>query len=181
MKPFLVNRDVVMASLRCDMGPYKLNNWCESMNLSSINPSTFSKYSKEFYSLNNKAADLLFIKAGELVKEMQRELFPMLEREGLPDVPIQEGTPADPIQIPVSFDGTWNRRGFSSLVGIGCVIDHLTGLVIDAHVMSKHCQTCAITGEALRTSKMPGAQRRYEAWKLNHDPDCDINFDREFI
>ena len=90
---FIYKPDVVMASLRCDMGRYKLNNWYESMNLSSINPSTFSKYSKEFYSLNIKAADLLFIKAGELVKKMQRELFLMLERESLPDVPIQEGTP----------------------------------------------------------------------------------------
>ncbi|GFX51862.1 uncharacterized protein TNCV_3062801 [Trichonephila clavipes] len=37
----------------------------------------------------------------------------------------------------VSFDGTWLTRGHTSLIGVGCVIDMLTGYVVDFEVMSK--------------------------------------------
>ncbi|KAE8742066.1 hypothetical protein FOCC_FOCC012393 [Frankliniella occidentalis] len=35
------------------------------------------------------------------------------------------------IDIDVSFDGSWHRRGFSSLYGIAAVIDIATGLIVD--------------------------------------------------
>jgi len=35
------------------------------------------------------------------------------------------------INISVSFDGTWQKRGFTSHYGIGVCIDIFTGLVID--------------------------------------------------
>lgn len=41
-----------------------------------------------------------------------------------------------------SFDGSWHKRGHNSLYGIGCVIDVLTGLVVDYEVMSKYCHLC---------------------------------------
>ncbi|GFO17376.1 hypothetical protein PoB_004388100 [Plakobranchus ocellatus] len=44
------------------------------------------------------------------------------------------------MQIAVSFDGSWLTRGHKSMVGIGCVVEVLTGLVLDSHVMSQHCQ-----------------------------------------
>ncbi|GFU77302.1 uncharacterized protein TNCV_2773971 [Trichonephila clavipes] len=44
--------------------------------------------------------------------------------------------------IAVSFDGTWLTRGHTSQIGIGCVVDTLTGYVIDYEIMSKYCPTC---------------------------------------
>ncbi|GFU39371.1 uncharacterized protein TNCV_1716441 [Trichonephila clavipes] len=35
-----------------------------------------------------------------------------------------------------SFDGTWLTRGHTSLIGVGCVIDMLTGYVVDSEVMN---------------------------------------------
>ena len=46
------------------------------------------------------------------------------------------------INIQVSFDGTWQKRGFSSNYGVGVCIDVLTGLVIDYEVLSLYCQSC---------------------------------------
>ena len=43
------------------------------------------------------------------------------------------------IDIQVSFDGTWRKRGFSSNYGVGVWIDVLTGLVIDYEVLSLYC------------------------------------------
>ncbi|GFV57006.1 uncharacterized protein TNCV_1678871 [Trichonephila clavipes] len=44
--------------------------------------------------------------------------------------------------IDVTFDGTWLTRGHSSQIGVGCVIDLLTGFVMDFEVMSKRCIEC---------------------------------------
>ncbi|GFV55635.1 uncharacterized protein TNCV_1821221 [Trichonephila clavipes] len=37
--------------------------------------------------------------------------------------------------IDVTFDGTWLTRGHSSQLGVGCVIDLLTGFVMDFEIM----------------------------------------------
>ncbi|GFO08762.1 hypothetical protein PoB_003526700 [Plakobranchus ocellatus] len=63
---------------------------------------------------------------------------------------LQNGTSLgenDPIDIAVSYDGSWLTRGHSSMIGIGCVIDVLTGYVLDFHVMSTFSQACQTTGE----------------------------------
>ncbi|GFW63476.1 uncharacterized protein TNCV_401421 [Trichonephila clavipes] len=44
--------------------------------------------------------------------------------------------------IDVTFDGTWLTRGHSSQIGVGCVIDLLTGFVMDFEIMSKRCIEC---------------------------------------
>ena len=41
--------------------------------------------------------------------------------------PEEEGM----INIAVSYDGAWQKRGYSSNNGLGCVIDILTGLPVD--------------------------------------------------
>ncbi|GFW54022.1 uncharacterized protein TNCV_3828301 [Trichonephila clavipes] len=53
--------------------------------------------------------------------------------------------------IGVSYDGSWLTRGHTSNIGIGvgCVIDLLTGFVIDYEVMSKRCGECEQTKFAL--------------------------------
>ena len=53
------------------------------------------------------------------------------------------------IDISVSHDGTWHKRGHTSNYGVGCVIDILTGLVIDFEVISKYCHTCSLTEKTL--------------------------------
>ncbi|GFV33901.1 uncharacterized protein TNCV_1081971 [Trichonephila clavipes] len=42
------------------------------------------------------------------------------------------------------FDGTWLTRGHTSLIGVGCVIDMLTGYVVDFEVLSKVCRHCSV-------------------------------------
>ena len=53
------------------------------------------------------------------------------------------------IDISVSFDGTWHRRGHISNYGVGVVIEIFTGLLIDYCVLSKYCHECAITKKGL--------------------------------
>ena len=46
------------------------------------------------------------------------------------------------VDVLVSCDGTWQKRGYSSLFGAVFIIVHKTGKVIDSHVMSKVCAGC---------------------------------------
>ena len=46
------------------------------------------------------------------------------------------------IGIPVSFDGTWSKRGFTANHGVSFVISAETGKVLDCEVVSKFCSAC---------------------------------------
>ena len=71
----------------------------------------------------------------------------------------------------VSFDGTWAKRGFTSLTGVVFVISIDTYEVLDYHVLSTSYQKCA-----LRQSKCGDDEfehRKIERKAMNN---CDIHF-----
>ncbi|GFW01588.1 uncharacterized protein TNCV_4085031 [Trichonephila clavipes] len=45
-----------------------------------------------------------------------------------------------------SYDGTWQKRGHTSNLGLGIIIDILSGLVLDFEVLSKYCHNCVVAG-----------------------------------
>ena len=48
------------------------------------------------------------------------------------------------VDAAVTFDGTWAKRGFTSLPGVVFVLSVDNGEVLDYHVLSKSCQRCAL-------------------------------------
>ena len=72
------------------------------------------------------------------------------------------------IDLGVSYDGSWHRRGHTIHHGVGTIIELETGLVIDTHVMSNYCFVCA---KGLATS-----DANYDAWYNNHRTVCQKNF-----
>ena len=79
----------------------------------------------------------------------------------------------DTINIAVSFDGTWSKRGFTANYGIGVVIAVETGEVLDYAVMSKSCEKCKAA------EKLKGDLEKYKQWKANHasQGECQKNFE----
>lgn len=79
---------------------------------------------------------------------------------------------SDMLDAAVSFDGTWAKRGFTSLTGIVFVISLDTGEVLDYHALSKFCQTCD-----LKTSRCK-SDEEFQEWHIEHlaSGECDINF-----
>ena len=72
------------------------------------------------------------------------------------------------IDILISCDGTWQKRGFSSLFGVVFIIAYETGKVIGYAVLSKHCSGC---------KKWEGKDQttdEYRMWKDQHV--CTANF-----
>ena len=70
------------------------------------------------------------------------------------------------VDVSVSFDGMWHKRGFTSNYGVGIVIDVATGLVLDHVVLSKYCQSCA-----QNANRHMDDQERHD-WEREHRPYC---------
>lgn len=70
--------------------------------------------------------------------------------------------------ITVSGDGSWRKRGYSSLYGMTSLIGWRTGKVIDIQVKSKYCKACE-----LWVNKIDSVE--YEEWYEEHKESCKSN------
>ncbi|KAK6167991.1 hypothetical protein SNE40_021903 [Patella caerulea] len=50
------------------------------------------------------------------------------------------------LDIAVSYDGSWQRRGHTSNHRVGFVIEALTGLILDYGIRSKYFTECELIG-----------------------------------
>lgn len=50
--------------------------------------------------------------------------------------------PNDILDVKVTCDGTWSRRGFAAIHGVVVVISWDTGQVLDFQIMTKSCNAC---------------------------------------
>lgn len=90
--------------------------------------------------------------------------------------------------VVVSADGTWMRRGFSSLYDAMSVIAWDIGQVVDAFVASRFCSICSNTAkymlEVCSACSKKATKRRagtltaevFETWKAAHQPFCSANY-----
>ena len=70
-------------------------------------------------------------------------------------------------EIAVSGDGTWQKRGFSSLHGVATLIGMKTGKVIDIIVKSSYCKVC----EFLKKNQDENTEDR----RKQHEAVCESN------
>ena len=78
---------------------------------------------------------------------------------------------SDVIDIGVSVDGSWQRRGFSSLNGVVAAISIDNGKVIDVEPLSRYCRECAVNSRKIKDEKT------LKLWKETHieQNGCKIN------
>lgn len=74
----------------------------------------------------------------------------------------------DSNKLTVSGDGTWKKRGFTSLFGVSTLIGWLSGKVLDIYVKSSFCKSCEYWASKINTAE-------YEEWKMEHEETCSIN------
>ena len=72
------------------------------------------------------------------------------------------------LDVTVSFDGSWQKWGHTSLYGFGAVVEVLAGLILDYIVVSKYCHTCAMKSSQYGVSK--GHSSRDLPISVNHFP-----------
>ena len=151
-----------MASLLSRMGPYSLNHFCESLEMPGLHKKTFNTRAKRHFSKNERLEGAISSKAASIVRKKHIRQYHLVVSDN------------DIIDISVSFYGSWLTRGHKSLIGIGSVIDVLTGLDIDGYVCSLYCHICSWTGEFIKRE----TPHRYKHWREEHiaSGECTITF-----
>ena len=76
------------------------------------------------------------------------------------------------LDIAVSCDGTWARRGFQSLYGMVSAIHVDTGKVVDYEMKSKVCFKCRAKKD------LDPSSQQYIEWMESHAPKCSANFNK---
>ncbi|GFV05530.1 uncharacterized protein TNCV_227411 [Trichonephila clavipes] len=121
------------------------------MNIDPFSSTTYGKCARRLDNAYTLASENIFA-------EIHREIKNVYENG------------AEITDLSVSFDGTWLTRGHTSLIGVGCVIDMLTGYVVDFEVMSKVCRHCSVA-----KNKLGQSSAEFSIWYEGHKSECDIN------
>ncbi|CAB4030044.1 Hypothetical predicted protein [Paramuricea clavata] len=125
---FDVNRRAVYHSLETGGGYEGLVSFCSIMNMPCISSAAYYKL----------VDTILVAQEAEAKDEMQQA------SQRLRDYIFQENGEKNcddvVVDVAVSFDGTWAKRGFTSLTGVVFVLAVDTGEVLDYHVLSKECR-----------------------------------------
>lgn len=122
---FSINRQIVFAN-KCIGGTRAgLDTFCFLLNLPS--PISNKPYAKHVRAI----LDTAIHQAKESMARACQEIRYHYNVQG-----------DDIADILISCDGTWQRRGFSSLYGAVFVIAFETGKVLDYTVLSRHCAGC---------------------------------------
>lgn len=127
-----VNKLSVYASISNGMGAVSFNNFSANFDINGMHHKSFHAIADKFYGQNPDIRKFIFGKVSTIVR---REHSKKLSDSSLM-------SPDKTLDLTVSFDGSWLTRGHTSLLGLGCVIDSLTGLVLDVLVMSSSCEVC---------------------------------------
>ena len=74
-----------------------------------------------------------------------------------------------PVNCGISWDGTWQKRGYSSRNGCVTVISVDTGRVLDVEALSQGCK------QYERHEHLDKASLEYQTWRAEHTK-CKANF-----
>ena len=76
--------------------------------------------------------------------------------------------PNDVVDCKVSVDGTWQRRGYSSLNGVVTLKSNTNGKCIDTHTMSKCCKGCQYWERRKESGEAYDRWKNYHVCSINH-------------
>ena len=130
MKTFEVNMRAVYAMRTVGLDHTGLDKICCMMNLSKTIMTV-----KNFNRISDTLSDV-----AKHVAETSMNHAVVLKRISNVDV----------LDIGVSVDGTWQRRGFCSLNGVVAALSVANGKVIDVERMSRYCRGCAVNTRRLQ-------------------------------
>ena len=153
-KSFEINRRIVFVMRLLGIGRNGLDLFCALMDLTaSFTKSTYYSLLENVEIAAKSIGEICLKKAGEEEKRKNKEAG-LLEDE-----------------LVVSGDGTWSKRGYSSLLGVSTVIGKYSGKILDFFVSSKNCKTCEIMLSKLN-------QVDFDIWyETEHKDTCNANYE----
>ena len=154
-----VNRRAVLASGK--LGHAGLSQFCGVMNL----PPPMAKEAYQNHLIQIEKATKS--NAEEVMKDAAKRLRDKVSIEHPNDIEMDgEELIAN---VAVTVDGTWQKRGHSSKIGVVFVISVLTGEILDYEVKSLFCHECKAHGSHDQDSV------KYKEWKKAHEKNCEVN------
>lgn len=149
---FEVNRRLVYAMRSIGCGSTSAKRFCGIMNMPPPpRPTSYSNHNRSLLKAVKEVALETMKEAAEEIHELKPE--------------TDDGI----AQCGVSCDGTWQRRGFSSLNGCMSAISMDTGKCLDVEPLSKVCKSCKQHEDDKDTPENA-------AWKADHKTKCKVNF-----
>ncbi|CAB3225803.1 unnamed protein product [Arctia plantaginis] len=145
-----INRRIVLAMRLIGIGLQGIKKFCAFMDL----PQPI------FHSFYDKLVKTIAI-ATKAVRDASMKKAAQEEKEGSHKIGKTDG-------ITVSGDGSWRKRGFSSLFGVTSLIGWLSGKIIDVEVKSKYCKSC-------EHWKSKNGTTEFEEWQISHADECQAN------
>lgn len=148
-----INRRIVFVMRLLGVAREGINIFCGLMDLSQgigLAKSTYDKIVEHLHT----ASKTMFESACKSAVEEEKQLN------------VQNERPAD--HLKVSGDGSWKKRGFTSLYGVAALIGYYSGKVIDLDVKSGYCHTCTLKKNTLNDDE-------YEEWYETHKESCSSN------
>ena len=142
-----INTRTVYTMRSCGQGYAGLERFTSLMNLPKpMTPNNF-----------DKIVDRLVVATKEVAEETMQDAATELK------------TDANVADVAVSCDGSWQKRGYSSMNGVVTVISMKTGKILDIEPMSRVCKACGLK----ETLKFDNPDQ-YEKWKADHI--CKMNY-----
>ena len=159
-KSFDVNRRAVYHSMETGTGYEGLDSLCAIMNMPCLSRGAYYKQVERILEAQEDEARQEVKNAGQRLRKLIADENEESESDAVLDAAV-------------SFDGTWAKRGFTSLTGVVFAISVDTGEVLDYHVLSKACQKCAS-----KEAQCNGDEEQFDEWRREHvaSGQCDINF-----
>lgn len=155
---FDINRRIVAAASSIGIGFSQLQRLFTMLGLSQpMSESTWYEYRSTVNTAFRLAADAHLPEAAAQVRATYADM-----NLGTPD---EDGV----LNISISIDGTWQKRGRTSHNGVVTVIELFTGLILDFVALSNYCKVC-------EAGPNPDS-REYRDWKRKHEPNCQKNID----
>jgi len=152
-KSFEVNRRLVYGMRALGKGHAGAKKFCSLMNIPP--PPTARSFTK-----NSRVI-------GKHVKKVAKESMQNASKE-IKCLKGQQNSD-EPTDCAASFDGTWQRRGYSSHNGCVTAISMDTGKVIDVEALSVSCKQCQLHEHLDKNSI------EYQRWRADHI-NCKANF-----
>ncbi|XP_014479554.1 PREDICTED: uncharacterized protein LOC106746921 [Dinoponera quadriceps] len=148
---FEVNRRFVFAMRMLGVSQAGAEKFCAFMDLPRpLFPKTYADLTEIVSSATEKVKNMSIKSAGDEERRITLEKNP------------------DSVGLTVSGDGSWRKRGFSSLHGVLSLIGYHSNKVLDFTVKSSHCHGCSLWKNKKGTAE-------YDLWYEEHKETCDAN------
>ena len=154
-----VNRRFVYAAASLGLGHEGLTQFCAFLNLPPpVHHYLYQMHLKQISEASVAHAEENMKSAVSRVKSTLKDSGDVSDGDDENDDENDEAC----VDVGVSCDGSWHRRGFSSLVGTTAVISLETGQVLDYETLNKVCYECR------HWKKVPDCNAKKAAWAEKH-------------